>query len=134
MIKISATLFQLGYSLMLIGIGIAGVFYAPWELLNIFKLEESWLETPQAATFLNQYRFLKGAEAGFGLFCLFFRREILDGGISSVLFLSGCLLGIFARSWSWFYDGRPDNMFILFLVLEIMTFLLVWAYARRKER
>ncbi|MFV9614565.1 MAG: DUF4345 family protein [Gammaproteobacteria bacterium] len=134
MIRIPAILFQLGYSLMLIGVGVAGIFYAPWELISIFKLDANWLQSSEAVTFLNQYRFLKAVEVGFGLFCLFYRREILDGGISSVLFLSGCMLGIFARSWSWYYDGRPSDMLITFLVLESITFVLVWAYARRKER
>ncbi len=131
MIKILATLFQLGYSLMLIGVGAVGVFTAPWELVTIFEVDSGWVNTPEAITMLNQYRFLKASETAFGLFCLWHRRDILDGGISCVVFLAGCGLGVFARGWSMVIDGQPSTNFVVFLVLELITFILVWSYARR---
>jgi hypothetical protein len=131
MIGVLATLFQLGYSLMFLVVGVAGVFVAPRELTTVFGVDAAWLATPAAATFINQYRFLKATEAGFALFCLGHRRDILEGGVSSLIFLNGCALSIFARCWSWGVDGRPSMAFIAFLVLEIMTFLLVWLHATR---
>jgi hypothetical protein len=123
-------LFLIGYSLMLIGIGFAGVFVADWELARVFGLGPAALAGPHAADFLNQYRFLKAVEAAFGLFCLVHRRDILAGGPSSVTFLAGCALGVFARAWSWRVDGTPRPVFLVFLGLEAATLLLVWRQAR----
>lgn len=124
-----ATIFQLGYGLMLFFVGLYGIFHAPWELHTIFDLDPA--AAGHASTLLSQYRFLKAVEGGFGLFCLWQRREILDGGPASVIFLAGCGFGVFARTWSWAVDGRPASMFIVFLVLEAITFALVWLHARR---
>lgn len=124
-----ATLFQLGYGLMLLFVGLYGIFQAPWELRTVFDLDPA--AAGQTATLLSQYRFLKAVEAGFGLFCLLQRRNILVGGPAAVIFLAGCGFGVFARIWSWAFDGRPARMFVLFLVLEAVTFALVWLYARR---
>lgn len=74
---------------------------------------------------------MRAAEAAFGLFCLCHRRDILAGGPNGAIFLAGCALGIFARSWSWAIDGTPRTAFIVFLILEAATFLLVWTEARR---
>jgi hypothetical protein len=128
--KLLPDLFLIGYSLMLIVVGLTGVFTAEWELARVFGLDPIWLALPAGATFLNQYRFLKAAEAAFGLFCLCHRRDILAGGPNWAIFLSGCALGILARAWSWAVDGTPRTAFIVFLILEALTFLLVWHHAR----
>ncbi|KSV76042.1 hypothetical protein N185_16470 [Sinorhizobium sp. GW3] len=128
--KLLPDLFLIGYGLMFLAVGLAGVFTAPWELAQIFHLDQAWLTLPEGATFLNQYRFLKAAEAAFGLFCLYHRRDILAGGSNFVVFVSGCALGIFARSLSMALDGTPRPIFVVFIFLELLTLVLVWRHAR----
>lgn len=128
--KLLPDLFLIGYGLMFLAVGIAGVFTAPWELERIFHVPSVWLVQPEGATFLSQYRFLKAAEAAFGLFCLYHRRDILAGGQNFVIFVGGCGLAIFARALSWGLDGKPSPAFIVFLVLELLTLILVWRHAR----
>lgn len=128
--KLLPDLFLIGYGLMFLAVGVAGVFIAPWELERIFHVDPAWLVQPEGATFLNQYRFLKAAEAAFGLFCLYHRRDILAGGQNFVIFVGGCALAILARALSWALEGMPCPVFIVFLVLEAITLILVWRHAR----
>jgi membrane protein implicated in regulation of membrane protease activity len=130
MSKLLPDLFLIGYGLMFLVVGMAGVFIAPWELERVFRLDPAWLTQPEGATFLNQYRFLKAAEAAFGLFCVYHRRDILAGGQNFVIFVAGCFLAILARALSWAVDGPPRTAFVLFLVLEALTLILVWRHAR----
>jgi hypothetical protein len=123
-------IFLIGYGLMLVGVGLATIYAAECELLHVIGLDPAWLALPENATFLNHYRFLKAAEAAFGLFCLSYRRDILAGGQANVLFLFGCGLGIFARLLSCGIDGRPSAPFAVLIALEALTFLLVWRHAR----
>lgn len=131
MIAILARLFLFVFCLAFFIIGTSGLLTAPWELKEIFGLDPNWLASEDAASFLNQYRFLKVIEGGFGLFGLLKLKSILDGGVSNIIFLTGCGLAVIARSFSWMVDGRPDAMFIAFLVIEALTFLLVLIHSKR---
>ena len=131
MIGVLAAVFQLGYSLMLVGVGAVGLIAARWELLDVFTIDLAALDTDVAATFLNQYRFLKSTELAFGLVCLFGHRSILAGSPLAPLFLAGCALGVIARVSAWIADGQPSSWFIAFAVLEALTFLLVWISIRQ---
>lgn len=128
--KLLPDLFLIGYGLMLLAVGVAGIFTAPWELAQVFDLDLAWLALPEGTTFLNQYRFLKATEAAFGFFCLYHRRDILAGGSNFVVFVSGCALAIFARALSLALDGLPQSVFLVFLFLEVLTLILVWRHAR----
>ena len=125
-----ASLLQLAYAVMLVGVGAAGIFTARWELTTVFGIVPSaWPDAIQA-TMLNQYRFLKSVELGAGLFCLAYRPAILAGTRASVLFLSIVALGVGARTLSWIIDGRPSPLFITFLVLEACVFVAVALHLR----
>lgn len=126
-----AAIFQIGYSLMLVIVGMIGLVAARWELRTVFDIDITMLEDPVAATFLNQYRFLKSTEIAFGLFCLLCRPSILAGSPLAPLFLAGCALGVIARLTAWRLDGQPGIWFIAFAVLEAITFVLVLAHIRQ---
>ena len=131
MIAVLARLFLFVFCLAFFIIGVSGLLLTPWELTKIFGLDPIWLASDEATSFLNQYRFLKVIEGAFGLFGLLKFRSILDGGVSNVIFLIGCGLAVIARSFSWIVDGRPDTMFVAFLVIEALTFLLVLIHSKR---
>jgi Domain of unknown function (DUF4345) len=125
-----ATIFQLGYSAMLVAIGTAGIFTARWELATVFGIDPSMWPAAAVPTMLNQYRFLKSVELGAGLFCLAYRSKILAGTRASAVFLAIVGLGVAARTWSWIVDGRPAALFIVFLALEACVFAAVALHLR----
>lgn len=120
--------FFYGYVAMLIIVGGAGIFIAEWELRTIFHLDLASMAPDAEASLLNQYRFLKSIELGAGLFGLTFRREIFRGGDVLRVFLAFVFLGVFARSLAVLMDGVPWAGFLVFLVLELITGLLVLYY------
>ncbi|MDQ6681146.1 MAG: DUF4345 domain-containing protein [Pseudomonadota bacterium] len=124
-------LFFWGYALMLVGIGASGVLIAPWELDRVFAVPLATLTALDQATLLNQYRFLKALELTFGIYCISFRREIFRPGLEHRVFLIGPFAGVIARLGSWLVDGSPRTVFLLFLVLELITGVLVWLQVRQ---
>ncbi len=65
-----------GYVAMLFLAGGAGVLLTRLELTRVFHLDLGTLSSLAESTLLNQYRFLKSMEIGFGLYCVVFREEI----------------------------------------------------------
>ncbi|MDE1148856.1 MAG: hypothetical protein PW843_20000 [Azospirillaceae bacterium] len=124
-IRLLASLFQLGYSLMFLFVGLAGIFAARWELVTVFGLPDPGTLPEHGGTFLAQYRFLKSIELCSGIFCLSCRGPILAGKPPALLFLAIVGAGVVARAIAWFADGPPNLTFATFLVLEAMTFVLV---------
>ena len=119
-----------GYVAMLIGVGIVGVFVAEGELTRVFHLALDRVSIIDRSTFLNQYRFLKSAELGAGLFCFVRRNEIFRDPQLSRVFLALVLGGVFARAWSVVRDGRPRSLFLMFMALELLTAIAVAAVTR----
>ncbi|WP_168788288.1 DUF4345 domain-containing protein [Paraburkholderia aromaticivorans] len=126
-----ARLFFWGYMLMLLGIGGSGIFIAAWELPHIFEVRLDSIDELHRATILSQYRFLKGIELGFGVFCWAFRNEIFLPRTASRVFLGGLCAGVAARVLSCIVDGIPTKAFIAFCVLEAVTGFLVWGVVWR---
>jgi hypothetical protein len=126
-----ASLFQLGYSLMLLGVGFAGMWTASWELSTIFGLPAQSALPEHGATFLSQYRFLKSVEFGAGIFGLAWRQAILAGKPPVLLFLVIVGGGVLARAIAWMANGRPSWPFVTFLALEALTFVLIVLNLRR---
>lgn len=127
-----ARLFFWGYALMLLGVGASGMLIATWELPTVFAVAMDSMGELQRATLLNQYRFLKALEFAFGLFCVVYRHEIFTAGKDHRVFLGGLSAGVAARLGSCFVDGTPRIAFIVFMVLELVTGLLVWLSVQRK--
>ncbi len=124
-------LFFWGYVAMLIGVGGSGIFIAEWELHHIFHIDLQALAEEPRASILNQYRFLKGIELGFGLFCVTFRKEIFEAVRFHRLFLIMLFIGVAARTLSIVIDSVPHWAFIGFTIGEFITGALVFVYARQ---
>ena len=110
-----AGIMHLAYSSMLISIGASGVILARWELAAIFAVDTNTMTRSDAATMLNQYRFLKSVELGAGIYSLILRQRILSGGKEAYAFLALVAAGVIARA----------SVFVGFLVAEIATFVCV---------
>mgnify|MGYP001550696090 CR=1 FL=1 len=119
-----------GYTLMLLGVGASGVFIASWELRVVFSVPMDHMNDVARATLLNQYRFLKSLELGFGIFCIAYRRWIFLRSLAHKVFLAGVFAGVVARVGGWLADGWPSPAFIAFAMLELATGLLVWHTVR----
>jgi Domain of unknown function (DUF4345) len=124
-ITMTATILQFGYAMMLVVVGAAGIVSARWEFAAVYGIDPSAWSLDTQATMLNQYRFLKSVELGAGVFCLAYRKPIMDGGLATTVFLTIVGLGVFARSFAWIIDGRPAAAFIIFLLLETLVFISV---------
>jgi hypothetical protein len=110
-----------GYVGMLVGMGASGIFIAPWELNKFFGIPVDGLERKARATFLSQYRFLKGMELGFGTFAVVFRQQVFTVPAYHQFFLIVLFAGAGARVLSMLIDGRPSNFFIIVTVYEVAT-------------
>jgi hypothetical protein len=122
-----------GYALMLIAIGASGVFIARQELQIIFSVPLDQMSHVAQATLLNQYRFLKTLELAFGFFCMTYRHEIFQNSIAQKVFLVGVFVGVAGRLGSWWFDGEPKTIFLVFAALEFITGLLVCNAGRRTQ-
>lgn len=116
-----------GYVAMLVAVGASGIFAARWELTRVLRLPVASYAPDVRATLLNQYRFLKAVELGFGAFAVVFQREIFAEPRVHALFLFMLFAGAAARALSIAVDGRPHVAFIAFTVLELLTGALVFA-------
>ena len=126
----AATFLVGAYGAMLLLVGIAGIFTAEWELRHLYGL--SFGEWPQAeATFLSQYRFLKGVELGAGAFCLILGPAIMSGGRAAVTFLMLIAGGILARAFAWAVDGTPAWPMLVFLGLETLVLAVYLVHLRQ---
>lgn len=125
-----ASVMQLLYALFLVAVGAFGIFFLDWEVATFYGLHDPDFEGVAGATLRNQFRFLKAIELGFGLFGLFYRREIMAGGLAASVFLIGVALGAFARALSWWLDGTPAMAFQIFLWLELLVLVTLWLHVR----
>jgi hypothetical protein len=125
-----------GYALFLVSAGgLAGLFVPEWGPLDfevyarvVFRLD---LPAEDMASVVNQYRFMKSTEFGFGLFALLFRREIYTSRKVNRFFLGIVFLGAAIRALSLAIDGTPHPAYIFFTGLEATIGLVILAYSRR---
>jgi hypothetical protein len=120
-----------GWVAALVVLGGLGIFTGKWELATIFRIDLAGMSHEAQDNLLNQYRFLKAVEFGFGLFCVLFRREIYRNPLYNRLFLSIVFLGAAARALSIVVDGWPHWAFTAITVLEFLTFIVVALDTRR---
>lgn len=132
--KTIATVLFYGWSGALLVLGAAGIFTGRWELATIFNVDLALLGQKGTATLLNQYRFLKAVEFGFGLFCFVFTREIFTVRIFNRLFLGIVFLGSIARALSMLVEGMPHWALTGITVLEFATGFAFAAYTRKTLR
>jgi hypothetical protein len=127
---LNAILFY-GYAIMLLLIGSSGIFIAEWELKTFFHLRLEAMDGESHATLLNQYRFLKSMELGFGAFALLFRKEIFAEPKFNRFFLAILFAGVGARLLSMIIDGQPQMAYFAFTALELITGAVVFQYSKK---
>lgn len=129
-----AILMFYGWSGALLVLGAVGIFTGRWELETIFALDVAQLSDERTATLLNQYRFLKAIEFGFGLFCFAFRKEIFTVRRFNRLFLAIVFLSSSARALSMILEGLPHWGLTGITVLEFATGFVIAGHTRRSLR
>ena len=83
------------------------------------------LDAEVMASMLNQYRFMKRTEFGFGLFVLLFRREIYSVAKFNAFFLRIVFLGASIQTLSLVVDGPPHPAYVMFTGIEFCIGLIV---------
>ena len=89
------------------------------------------LGTEVIASTLNQYRYMKSMEFGFGLFAVLYRTEIYQSRKLNRYFLGIMLLGAVERGLSILIDGSPDPAYVFFTVIEFLVTAIIFAYSRK---
>jgi hypothetical protein len=134
-IRILSGILFYGWAGALLVLGGIGVFTGRWELAVIFHIDLERMGEEARANLLNQYRFLKGIEFGFGLFCFLFRQEIFRVPRFNRLFVAIVFFGAAARALAIALEGWPHWAFIVVTGLEFMTgFAVVIASRKTLER
>ena len=114
--------------------GILGLFVPRWGPLEFEVYARAIFQadfTPEVmASALNQYRFMKSVEFGFGLFALLFRKEIYTVPKFNRFFLGIVFLGATMRVLSMVVDGRPHKAYIFFAALEFTIGIIILVYSR----
>ncbi len=113
------------YIITLIVVGFCGLFVAPWELRLVFHVDLNSMSAIDAATLSSQYRFLKGLELGCGCFSWHWRHQIFIAQPFRNSFLIIVWAGVFGRICSLFVEHRPHTLFLIFLILEAITGVLM---------
>lgn len=120
--------------LVIIG-GVLGLIVPKWAPLDfevyattIFRTN---IDHASMASAINQYRFMKSMEFGFGLFGLLFRKEIYTVKKFNYYFLGIMILGTLMRVLSNLTDGVPRPAYIFFSVLEFVFWIIIFLYSRQ---
>ena len=119
-LAVAAQVLFYAYVLTLVVAGVWGVFGARLDFPDFMRQEVSDLDADAVNSVLIQYRFLRGIEAGFGVFALRFRREIFTDPTFNRLFLGWMGFGIVARLVGLAFEGWPQPVMVGALLGEIM--------------
>lgn len=118
-----------GLTVALVVLGGAGIFTGGWELERVYGVDLDALG-PEAPGLLNQYRYLKAIELGFGAFCVVFRKQILQSTPFNRLFVWVVFAGVAARVFSMVVDGPPRWGFVGIAAFELAAGVAVWLCVR----
>lgn len=121
------------YIWVFIASGALSILLAGWEMHWLFGLPEGSFSSLEGRTLLNQYRFLRAIELGFGMFCWALRQEIFTQARWNRLFLWTLLCIPAARSVSLALDGMAQMGFVSLMVVEYLAVSLLW-WATRPVR
>lgn len=128
--KVSRLLFWV-YVATVLGSGFWGLVGARLDFPILMQQQVGQLSAQGSANVLNQYRFLRGIEAGFGLFAVGYRKQIFTGGsTANRLFLCAMGLGMLGRVFGWLIDGRPRAIMLVFLFVELIAWACIVATTR----
>jgi Domain of unknown function (DUF4345) len=111
--------------------GVWGLFGARLDFPILLDQPVGRLSPGGAADVLSQYRFLRGIEAGFGLFAIWWRKEIFTGGTAyNRLFVLTMGMGVLGRIVGWGLDGTPSWPMFVFLGVEMVGLGCICAVTR----
>jgi len=133
-VRIVAVVLFYGYVATLLVAGAWGMVEARLDQRLLFGLDLTTLPATHAATLVSQYRFLRAIELGYGLFAWRYRTAILRPSPYSTVFLTTMALGVLARIISLVLDGRPEAVFLFFLIYEAVAVVIIWMTVRRTPR
>ncbi|MEX2592903.1 MAG: DUF4345 family protein [Anditalea sp.] len=112
--------------------GFWGAFIYPYlDFIYLFNLDVNSLPEYAKVNLLSQYRFLRALELGYGLFSLYFLKEIFSKLKYNKVFLTIMGLGILSRVVSWIIDGAPSHLFMFFLSYEAVGWAFIFVYSRK---
>lgn len=118
--------------------GILGLLVPRWGPLafEVFArgIFDSGLPDSVLASALNQYRYMKSMELGFGLFALFFRNSIYSERRFNRFYLFVVFLGAAERALSVLVDGAPRPFYVAAIFLELAVGVVVFISTRRTLR
>lgn len=121
-----------GYAVMFVGSGLISMAGAHMEFAPFFGLDPSTWPDTERASMLNQYRFLRAIEVGFGLFCFRFREEIFSHSAFHQIFVGTLWLIPIARTLSVLIDGTPRPVFLGLMATEYaLAALFTWYGTQR---
>jgi hypothetical protein len=124
------------YALFLIFVGgLLGLFVPRWRPLHFEVFARAIFPAPLGteviASTLNQYRYMKSMEFGFGLFAVIYRTEIYRSRRMNRFFLGIMLLGALERALSILIDGSPNPAYVGLTVIELLATTIIFSYSRR---
>jgi hypothetical protein len=118
------------YCGLAVAAGCWGAFGNPQiDFSVLFHFPVRSLDTYTRVNLLDQYRFLRGIELAFGMFCLAMTREIFSVPKYNLLFLAGMSAGTTARIVSLFAEGRPSAAMCFFLIFELAGIVVISVYS-----
>ena len=105
------------YALVFVVSGAASALFAHLEL-------PLWFGIAPGSSLLNQYRFLRAIEAGFGALLLYLEPEFFAGGRVRRVVLAVFAAIPLSRAIGFSLDGAPGPEFLALLIAETALFLL----------
>ncbi|MCY1043255.1 DUF4345 family protein [Corallococcus sp. bb12-1] len=135
---IDALAFQ-GYAwfLILVG-GVLGLLVPRWGPLafEVYArgVFDAGLPDQTLGSALNQYRYMKSMEFGFGVFCVCFRDFIYTDRRFNRFYLGIIFLGTAERALSVLLDGMPRPFYVAAIFIELSVGLIVFISTRRTLR
>ena len=122
--------FYYAYVGVVILAGAWGAFINPaFDHRFLFHLDIHSLPDYNRINMINQYRFLRAIELGFGLFSVIFVRDIFSEKKFNRLFLFIMGSGILARIASIIFDGSPSGLMYFFLIFEVTGWAVIFSYS-----
>lgn len=122
--------FYYAYAGLVLAAGFWGAFGNPHlDFRILFHFSPDTLDAFARINLLDQYRFLRAMEFGFGLYCFLFTREIFRHRKFNILFLLTMTSGTLARIVSLLWEGKPSLPMCFFLGFEATGILVISIYS-----
>jgi hypothetical protein len=113
--------------------GLWGAFIGPrLDMVWLFDLDTNLLPEYSRTNLISQYRFLRALELGYGLYSVFFIKEIFTDKRFNILFLLIMFLGVLSRVVSLVAEGSPSGLFYFFLIHEAAGVVVIFLYTKLK--